>query len=103
MSERRARLDEDFKRLRRVRTVRFGKYLESRGWSCPDGLWSKNLPRKGEVRWPMQVALFRQMQEELEATGSIDELADFVRETEREQTPPPVQAEREWTRRDSNS
>jgi hypothetical protein len=30
------------------------------------------------------VALYRQMQEDLEVTGSIDELADFVRESRQE-------------------
>jgi hypothetical protein len=31
----------------------------------------------------LQLALYRQMQDDLESMGSIDELADLVRETER--------------------
>jgi hypothetical protein len=68
--------DEGLRARRRVRTVRFRRYLEARGWSCAGDVW-----RKGEARWPLQVALYRQMHEDLEATGSIDELADFVRES----------------------
>jgi hypothetical protein len=74
--------DEALRARRRARTVRFRRYLEARGWSCTEGVW-----RKGEARWPLQVALYRQMQEDLEATGSIDELADFVRESRRERHP----------------
>jgi hypothetical protein len=74
--------DEGLRARRRARTVRFRRYLEARGWSCVGGVW-----RKGEARWPLQVALYRQMQEDLEATGSIDELADFVRESKQEIPP----------------
>lgn len=71
--------DEGLRARRRARTVRFRRYLEARGWSCVGGVW-----RKGAARWPLQVALYRQMQEDLETTGSIDELADFVRESGQE-------------------
>ena len=74
--------DEGLRARRRARTVRFRRYLEARGWSCVGGAW-----RKGAARWPLQVALYRQMQEDLEATGSIDELADFVRESGQEHHP----------------
>ena len=71
--------DESLRARRRARTVRFRRYLEARGWSCVGGVW-----RKGAARWPLQVALYRQMQEDLETTGSIDELADLVRESGQE-------------------
>ena len=74
--------DEGLRARRRARTVRFRRYLEVRGWNCVGGVW-----RKGAARWPLQVALYRQMQEDLEATGSIDELADFVRENMQERHP----------------
>jgi len=76
------RRDEGLRTRRRARTVRFRRYLEARGWSCVGGAW-----RKDAARWPLQVALYRQMQEDLEATGSIDELADFVRERGQERHP----------------
>lgn len=79
MGERYEPGDAGLRARRRARTVRFRRYLEARGWSCAEGVW-----RRGEARWPLQVALYRQMQEDLEATGSIDELADFVREGDRE-------------------
>lgn len=79
MSERYEPRDEGLRARRRTRTVRFRRYLEARGWSCVEGTW-----RKGAARWPLQVALYRQMQEDLEATGSIDELAGFVRESGQE-------------------
>ena len=74
--------DEGLRARRRARTVRFRRYLEARGWSCVGGAW-----RKGAARWPLQVALYRQMQEDLETTGSIDELADLVRESAQERHP----------------
>jgi hypothetical protein len=74
--------DEGLRVRRRARTVRFRRYLEARGWSCVGGAW-----RRGAARWPLQVALYRQMQEDLESTGSIDELADFVREGTQERHP----------------
>ena len=74
--------DEGLRVRRRARTVRFRRYLEARGWSCAGGAW-----RRGAARWPLQVALYRQMQEDLESTGSIDELADFVRESTQERHP----------------
>ena len=74
--------DEGLRARRRARTVRFRRYLEARGWSCAGGVW-----RKGAARWPLQVALYRQMQEDLECTGSIDELANFVRESMQERHP----------------
>ena len=74
--------DEGLRARRRARTVRFRRYLEARGWSCAGGVW-----RKGAARWPLQVALYRQMQEDLESTGSIDELANFVRESMQERHP----------------
>ncbi len=70
--------DEELRGRRRSRTIKFRRYLEARGWSCPEGVW-----RKGEARWSLQLALYRQMQDDLESMGSIDELADLVRETER--------------------
>ena len=82
MSEQYKPRDERLRARRRRRTVRFRRYLEARGWSCVGGVW-----RKGAARWPLQVALYRQMQEDLEATGSIDELADFVREERRARHP----------------
>ena len=79
MGERYEPGDAGLRARRRARTVRFRRYLEARSWSCAEGVW-----RRGEARWSLQIALYRQMQEDLEATGSIDELADFVRESGRE-------------------
>ena len=74
--------NEGLRARRRARTVRFRRYLEACGWSCAGGVW-----RKGAARWPLQVALYRQMQEDLETTGSIDELADLLRESTQERLP----------------
>lgn len=73
--------NEEQRLRRRERTIGFRRYLETRGWRCSAGAWSR---AGSEAQWPLQVALYRQMQEDLEETGSLDRLADFMREGERE-------------------